>query len=234
MEYKETIPETAANKQFPMGDITEAHAIRRAEEWFDSTAMHDRSYYLNRLRAMRPYIGSESGQKTYNAALALCREWNSQLHEDSRMASMGYLITQDFLNETRLLPPPSADFSSELFNMQLYDYDKAGVFANHAWYCMKESHPEVHRQFTRLQGFADKLVFAEERGEKDRDHLRAGLVLPYILSSSSRLAGYTSGHLDFTGMEVGEPKKLLKKDFGKLFTNKIRLADEYIFQIEWE
>lgn len=234
MEYREIIPETAPNKQFPMGDITDSQLIDRASEWFDANSVLDRSYYINQLRIKRAPLGPDGAQKTHNAALALCREWNAQLPEDIRFASMGYLIAQDFLDKTRFLPPASSDFSSELFTMQLYDYDKAEVFANHAWYCMKESHPEVHRQFTRLQAFADMLLFAKERSQNERDYLRAGLVLPYILSSSSRLAGYASGHLDFTGMEVGGPKKLLKKDFGKLFTNKIRLADEHIFQIEWE
>jgi hypothetical protein len=232
MEYKEIIPETAANKQFPMGDITDKFAINRAGEWLEASQEFDRSYYMNRLRTNRAPLGPESTQKTHQAALGLCREWNSHVHEDSRLASTGYLIAQDFLNETRFLPPASSDFSSELFTMQLYDYDKAATFASHAWYCMRESHPEVYKQFSQLQNFADKLLFAKERSQKERDHLSAGLVLPYVLSSNSRLVGYTSGHLDFTGMEVGTPKKLLQKKFGKLFTNKIRLADEHIFHID--
>lgn len=234
MEYRETIPSTAANKQFPMGDITDRYAINRANEWLDAAEELDRSYYLNLLRHKRMPHGPGDAAKNHNAALALCREWNAQLDADSRFASTGYLITQDFLQDTLLLPPSSHDFSSELFNMQLYDGDNASIFADHAWYCMRESHPEVYRHFTRLQNFADKLLFAHERSQKERDHLRAGLVLPYVLSSNSRLAGYSSGHFDFTGMEVGKPKKLLKKDFAKLFTNTVQLADEYSFHIEQE
>lgn len=225
MEYPEKIPKTS-HKPFPLGDITDARSHQKAKDWIDVVGDYDRRQFLSyiRINGMMPLNFSEEARKSHHAAIDLCREWNTALHEDLRLASTGLLVAQTFIRDTDFLPAANVDFSGELFHMQLEKPTLAREFARHAWQGMAHSHPIVHGQFVKISEMTEKMLFVTSGDE--RDYLRAGMAIPYLLAAASKLAAYSSGENDFTSMAETDKKKVKKKAFARYFTKSVELAKD--------
>ena len=225
--YKgDKIPAPLPNKQFPIGDIVDASKDERVNHWFEKIEKMDQNQFaawakLN--HAPTAILSSAPGYKTYHAGMRLCKKWDEIKGGDRHYTVTGYVLTLAFNHETHYLPTYNTDFTEELLRMQRPNEQlhRAQNFARVAWHGM-QTYPRVHATMERLYEHAKTRY--DILDTENSEYFQAGMALPYVLSATSRLIGYTP---DFTGM-IDEKQDLRTTPFGRLFTDKIALAPDVV------
>lgn len=219
MNRFEQIPDIRPNRHFPLGDVTSLHDINKAVSWISQATELEMEQYkrlINMNVAPLPTAG-KNAVATHKSAAKLCSTWDgARGAQTPPLVAVGYRLGMTFCNMTRFLPPTSVNLSEQLDQMANDQQDLVREFAQFAWQGM-EQHPNVHHIFEEL------LVVGRHRfglsSDDDRDYFRAGLALPYVIASTSRLHGYTP---KFTSMsDMSDPNAT---EFHQLFTTDVELA----------
>lgn len=217
------------NKQFPIGDVTDAHKDKAVNEWFESIEKMDHNQFRMHVQINHKptvMVASTGPYKNYNSAAQLCRKWDEVRGDNRHFAATGYIVAMAFNQRTNYLPSPIHNLSVELAHMHDdADPQSAPNFARTAWYGMS-TYPRVFGTYERLYEHSRSRydIVAEENS----DYFLAGMMLPYILASASRLIGYTP---EFKGLK-GEKYNLQTTDFNQFFTNDVELAPDVIIAPE--
>lgn len=224
MNGPDRMPATQPNKQFPIGDVDDKQKDERAKAWFrkvESFKPDDFVTYVeltSKAQAMDGVVTNVNHEK----ALELCIDWDDQQGGNRHFAVTGFFVAKSFMNETRVLPKFSNDLQSEIENMRSPDMvGRAREFGRAAWSGLHYSHPRVAAYYDRLYEHALGVYDFEDK-EEYREYMRAGMALPYMMSATSRLIGYTG---EFTGMTT-QKHNLQTTPFSRLFTNVVELAHE--------
>lgn len=186
MNYFDQIPNIQKGLPFPVGDISKSRDSA-VDDWFD--AAHAMPHYAF-MRHIEDNGNPTPKNKTEIAASGLCHRWDYAYNNGRQYTSTGLRVATTFNRMTEYLPPVEVDLSVELQQM-IQTEVKGGrlysgrAFGRVAWNSMA-LYPNVHWTFLRL------LEFTEPRfniiSSKDQDCIKAGLVLPFMLSWTSGLA----------------------------------------------
>lgn len=209
----EKIPSIQPNKQFPIGDVTmDTHRQKIVAEWFERVEDMDMEEYCNMVRFNHAptHIEGERAYANFEAAVLLCKAWDAARGKVPAFAQVGYRLAMSFNHQTRLLPKSDFNFALELTQMRHEQQHLAPEFARFAWEGIA-SYPHVAECYDRLLRIG-RIRFNLEN-EENREYFKAGMALPYILGSASRLKGYTP---HFTGMQ--DKKFDPKENFSTYFT----------------
>jgi hypothetical protein len=227
MKYPDKIPETLQNKQFPIGDVTETRTLDKAQTWIDDIITnYNNDRFINMIKSLYRNDPMENNAVRNNRAEAekLCRAWNDRQGGNRHFAIKGFIIAQLFIRQTRILPAYDRDLTQDLQYMQTEHTNDAVVFGKDAYAGMQACHPNVYEKFKQVLNYCGDIYDFEP--EENRQHFVAGMMLPYMLASTTRLMGYTQIN-GFTSMaEVSEKTDLQKTDFSKLFSKTVTLVSE--------
>ncbi len=231
MDHPEKIPESQNGQAFPMNDITEKRLYEKVDSWFTKVKEYDRKQFIAHINlyGRHPSSMMSDSEKTHRSAMELCKKWDLVEHEKYRMTTFGYQACQSFTNETRLIPPTTVDFSEQLGLIGLEQQNAARKFGQRAWASMRgdavnNGHKNVHQTLSRLSQHIQTAFNIYD--DIDIEHIETGISLPYLLSVSSRLVGYSSGVNDFNGMIELNEKSVDQLSFSKYFIKNISLAIE--------
>lgn len=199
----ETIPLTLQNKQFPIGDIGEFE-YEKTKNWlhdFDPRPNENMTvderitagrYIICKLNLAMDFSTLQSDKATHQSAVQLCEIWDKNAESvgrNVRCAYIGYKLSRMLVSKAHFLPRPQYDYSQELANIAYAPESDPEVFSTNAWKCMQK-HERVYDIHHRLYQMGSEIL---EYDEPDFDNrLRAGMAIPYLVASVSRLWGYGS------------------------------------------
>lgn len=198
----EKIPDTSDNLQFPGGDIDRRAYMRGHDElrrlYLGNAA--DQRQKLRMLRMMEtPAWRHMRGQEAIlEDVKLLAQAWGTAKNPISESGPLtvktGFISSMAFIKKTRLLPVEFGDFSEQMLAMNTYTHADITFFADEAWHCMGTSHPRLYgvlAPFTRhVRDMLDLY---------DHDSLvllDAGVVLPYVMTSTTCMGGYLRDDLE--------------------------------------
>lgn len=212
MASRDNIPRLLDGRSFPLGDAIDMDKEKMANEWI--TEIEKQSQRELRLTLIRSFSrtalsGLSTSFLTHHAAINLTEHWDKDRTHDPALASCGYLMATAFRNATNYFPLSHVDFTKELTLMKDEPLYPATMFAQTAWKGM-ESYRHIHAKFDRLYEHA--LTQFEMYSDDERQLFRAGMALPYIISSAGLLAEDTPDFTSLSGEKVN-----LATDFRKLF-----------------
>jgi hypothetical protein len=199
----EAIPPTLDHKHFPIGDIA-LHEEQKAHSILEQLSAEDTEEQKQNLRKIRgqevTHWRSFSGQdKIWNDVEDLAKSWsNTRLPEakdrGSLMFRLGFQNSLSFIKKSNLLPFRYINFSDELHAMGSYNADVQELFTNEVWACMKQSHPRLYNVMAQLANLTSEALECED--EEELILLDAGVALPYVMASSTRMIRYMQYELD--------------------------------------
>lgn len=223
MGTHEHIPKIQKGREFPVGDIVDAQKDKKVDQWLDAVSGLNH-YRFTEYIAFHSKIASivpTAESKTDRAARGLCHRWDYSYNNARRYTSGGYAFVRAFNRQTNYLPESNIDFSQELSQMTRLETQGGLIrsgreFGRVAWQSMA-IYPNVHLTFLRL------LEHAEPRygifSNKDRDCLKAGMALPFVLSWA---AGMVAATPSFSCMSSYRQES--ENDFATLFHDDKPLA----------
>lgn len=226
MATHDQIPNIKKGREFPIGDIVDAEKDARVDQWLDMVGSLSHKDFLDFIEInSRPrQLNQLKANKTDLAAFGLCHKWDYGFSARTRYTHAGYCAAVAFDRQTGYLPENTIDLSKELNQMSLREIE-GGIlnsereFGRVAWNSMA-LYPNVHLTFLKL------LEFIEPRygifTDKDRDCLKAGMALPFLISWTSGLASLTPEFTSFSDQSESDKED----EFLSRFSNKIALAPD--------
>lgn len=226
MASSDRIPNIEKGREFPIGDIVDAAKDARVDQWLDTVGSLSHQNFLEfiKINSQPRLLNQMRPNKTDLAALGLCHKWDYGNGHSAKYTYAGYNSVIAFNRQVNYLPESDIDFSNELNQMSQREVD-GGIlnsqreFGRVAWNSMA-IYPNVHLTFFKL------LEFIEPRygifTDKDRDCLKAGMALPFLLSWTAGLASLTPEFTSFS--DTSNPDE--KDAFHSRFSNEIPLAPD--------
>jgi hypothetical protein len=199
----EAIPPTLEHKHFPIGDIA-SYEEQKAHSILEQLSAEDTEEQKQNFRKIRgqevTHWRSFSGQdKIWNDVKDLAESWgNTRLPDAEDRASLKFMLgfqnSLSFIKNSNLLPVIYINFSDELHAMGSYNADVQELFTNEVWACMQQSHPRLYNVMAQLSKLTTESLEYEDKDELIL--LDAGLALPYVMASSTRMIRYMHHDLD--------------------------------------
>jgi hypothetical protein len=220
MRKIERVPRLSSECDFPTADVTDQKKLARASAWiaYADTLQKDDFRHFMDIRYVPRSTDTLQSRLTYNAAVYLCREWDTRRGDGRHFTSTGFIISRALMNDTALYPNCNVNMETPLGLMKKESNPEH--FARASWQGMQDSHPNVHEQYRALYEMAAKrydltnIVFA--------DSFMAGMAVPYMLSAMGQLE-LLAKQSKFTGL-AGEKRNLSETEFSRFFTSKVPLA----------
>lgn len=218
MSYPEKLPDTRPTEPFPVGDPLDEFMLSKMDSWLREVSGYNKLQVSGMLgRALRSLPeDTRPENRNHWAAYHLCAAWDERRGDKERFARDGFTIVRACMNATRILPPYNAVLSGEIKQMNEHHVEPR-EFGRTAWAGMWASHRNIARQHERL--YQASRPWFDLAPEINEEYFRAGMALPYLLSSASCLINMLAVH-DFNGMKECTVDALESMDFKKIFTNK--------------
>jgi hypothetical protein len=220
------IPNIQKNSKFPVGDCFEKSTLQNADKWFDDITDMSHKAFMNYFESHSPsrHITDAVNKKTMLAATGLCHSWDYAYNNGRRFSSEGFKIASVFIRKTELVPESNIDLSDDLRRMALREVEggqlhSGRAFGRVAWNSLA-IYPNVNFFLERLLEISEPRlgIFVS----KDRDCLKAGLALPFMMSWAGQLATSTP-HFTSVNLTNGS---LEGDDFLSCFSAEMPLAPE--------
>lgn len=203
MAMYDQIPNIQKGKEFPIGDITDPSLDKAVNDFFDYVSSMSHLTFINYVESKSMALFSQSTDGTERAAAGLCHKWDYSYNNGRHFTTEGYRFVSVFNNVTKYLPKNNVSLKDDLERMTLLESQGGRIssgraFGRVAWNSMA-IYPNVHLTFLRLLEFAEPRygIFVN----KDRECLKTGMALPFMMSWASSLAESTP---DFTCMVAAE------------------------------
>lgn len=220
MRKIERVPLISTDCDFPITDITDHKKLNRASAWIsyaDTLHKNDFNHFMD-IRYVPRSIDTVQSRTTYNAAVYLCRTWDTLRGDGRHFVSTGFIISRALMNDTALYPNCNVNLETPLGRMK--NETSLAQFARAAWRGMQESHPNIHEQYRALYEMGAKRYDLSSAAYVDS--FIAGMALPYMLSVMGQLE-LQAKESKFTGL-TGDKRNLAETKFTELFTSKTPLA----------
>lgn len=226
MAIFDNIPDIQKGVGFPVGDSFTGETQEDVDRWFGSVSEMSHRSFMNYFDSHGPArkVAESSNKKTVLAALGLCHSWDYTYNNGRRFSSEGFRIASVFIRETNYLPECNVDLSEDLRRMATPEREGGRLnsgreFGRIAWNSVA-IYPNVHFNLERLLELAEPRlgIFVN----MDRDRLKAGLVLPVMMSWAGRFTELTP---HFTSVDFASTP-ITNDDFGSYFSSKVPLAPD--------
>jgi hypothetical protein len=198
----ERVARTQENLQFPGGDIEDGPVMNGFTllEKLSSGESEEVCGNLANLRLSEfPHWLTWPGQsENWGNVEYLADAWGTTLrpnseHNSSIIMKLGFNYSISFIKRAHLLPLKFANFSEEVTSMSTFDRTAITSFADESWHGMHMSHPRLYSTMAPLVRLT-----AQACDLRDGDSLillDAGMSLPYVMASTTRMEGYLKTEL---------------------------------------